>query len=338
MTPRARKVSWIAVALVIVLATALLGGRSNDDAGPQGFLALKRTLTALGADVGDAERPPAPPSTYVLWHDLRDEAGAASLLQWVDAGGTLVVADPDSIVDEALGVAPVAPVGGGGTRTLSPSCATADTAGVRRLVVSSTDAVLASAVPHAVACFPSGEGAYAVEIRRGGGRAVLLGGSAPFRNRYLRRADDAVYAARLLGSGVVRFGPPVAPGQAAAEDGSAWDALPAAGRAVVVQIGVALLLFALARGRRIGRPRAEVPIAAIPAGELVHAEARLLRGAKARGFAAAAMRGFAQRRMATRARASARVEDAQPTTDDDLIAYGRRLEEIRRRLEDEEEA
>lgn len=344
MRTRRRTIVWIAVLAGLLLAAVFLrseGTTSAESRDPRGTLALRRFLHNLGVDAADGDLP-APPGTYVLLADLRDPLEEERIIAWVESGGTLVVADPGSPLFESFEVAPVRPTGGFAGRRLSPACATASVAGVRHIVVGTQDALL-RAGPRGVQCFTTPAGAFAVEVRRGGGRATLLGGPSLFTNRYLAQAENARYVLNLVGKQAVRFGSPVATGaQQASADRSVWSLLPSGAKAVVIQLGIAALLFALSRARRLGRPLPEPSLSPIPAGELVNATGRLLRTAKASSFASEAMRDFIQRRMARRT-PGARNEELQralaepaPRNDAELIAAAAGLERLRKRIEEEE--
>jgi hypothetical protein len=143
-----------------------------------------------------------------------------------------------------------------------------------------------------------------------------------------------------------------------------------AARIVLVQLLLALVVFALVRGRRLGKPTMENIPSPVPSGELVHAVARLYRSARARGSAGDALRRGARRRLrarlglgpeppATWPDGSPRTGDIDeglsstvahltgtppdrvrwqlfgpgPATEEELIALGRELEELRQRVE-----
>jgi len=347
----------VAGVVAVLFLVGFRGGARRDDAGPSGTLALERLLAASGVAVRDGAVPPSPPGTFVLLSDLRTPDQERALLAWVQRGGRLVVTDPASAVASLLGVPLDGNVGGFSVWTgLAPGCVTAETSGVAGLEADSADAVFGSTEPAgAVPCFPASGGAYVVQIPRGAGTIVLVGGPSPFTNALLARSDNATFALRTMGPGPVVFGPPVPPAAGAAQQ-SVWSALPGRAKAVLIGLCIAVVAFALTRARRLGRPSSEQTVSPIPAGELVRASANLYRRGHATAFAGRLLRDdFAawvgrgmgvpeadRDRVATMlatqptvAAGGARdvLERADPTTDDELIALARDIEDAKRAME-----
>jgi hypothetical protein len=155
----------------------------------------------------------------------------------------------------------------------------------------------------------------------------------------------------------VVFGPAEVPGAAAPRGLGA--SLPVPARIVLLELTLAAVVFALVRGRRFGRPVAEYIPSPLPASELVDAVARLYRSARARDYAAAILRWSLRRRLATylgmgddapaevgplaSAAAAASgtpvaeverlLEGPGVASDEQLIALGRELEELGRKVE-----
>ena len=365
---------WVVLGILaaLIVAAGLLSGPSaGDDAGPHGTLALRRYLGAMGLTVRKAATPPDGPGVFALLTDLRDADQAGDLVSWARAGGTLVVADPESETAAAAGVGTVGRVGhyAFGPAKLAPGCVTPEVAGVRTLAVDAGDSVLASGAG-GVGCFPISEGAFEVTTPVGSGKVVVLGGISPLTNALLGKADNAAFATGVFAAGgPVVFGPPLPPGAAGPK--GLVGSLPAGARIVLFQIALAAVIFAFVRGRRFGRPTFEEIPSPLPSGELVHAVARLYRSARARAFAGDTLRRGTRRRLRSRlglgpeppaagtgppaavpggaddvlsstvARLSgSHPEDVQrllhgpgPATEEELIALGRELEELRRRVE-----
>lgn len=336
---------WAGAIVALMIATVLLAHPSAESpsptsGGPYGTLALRRFIASRGQSVSDAEEPLPPPSTFVLLADFRDKQADDRLVGWVEGGGTLVVADPESLLTDAFGVSVAGRVGGFTNRVIPAGCASADSTGVRQIEVASDDEML-TGPPAGVACFVAGSGSFAVEVHRGRGRAILLGGHSLFTNRYLARQDNAAYVARILGTGPVRFAPAEEESGAARPHAGLWSSMPAGARAVVLQVVLAVLLFAAVRARRLGRPTPEVAISPIPAGELVTATGRLLRSARATPYAARTVRAFTERRLGGRMSAADVAElhaitSDPPKGDADLIAVAARLDMVRKRIEEED--
>jgi hypothetical protein len=230
---------------------------------------------------------------------------------------------------------------------------------VHTLAVDAGDSVLASGAG-GVGCFPISEGTFEVTAPMGSGKVVVLGGISPLTNALLGKADNAAFATGVFGAGgPVVFGPPLPPGAAGPK--GLVGSLPIGARIVLFQIALAAVIFAFVRGRRFGRPTFEEIPSPVPSGELVHAVARLYRSARARAFAGDTLRRATRRRLRSRLGlgpeppgdgadealsstvgrlTGTRPDDVQrllhgpgPPTEEELIALGRELEELRRRVE-----
>ncbi|HEU5002646.1 MAG TPA: DUF4350 domain-containing protein [Actinomycetota bacterium] len=351
---------WVAVAAVVVGAVVLAGPGPSADSGPQGTLALRRLLAGMGLTVRTANRPPAGGGIFVLLADLRTGAQAHNLLGWVQDGGTLVVADPGSTTLGQAGLGPTARVGhySFGPPKVAPGCITPETAGIRSIAVDPADFAL-EAAPGAVACFPISGGAFELAQPLGQGRLIALGGFSPFTNALLDNASNAAFAVELFGSapGPVVFGPPFPPG--APPPPSLWHLLPLWAKALVFQVVLALVAFAAVSSRRFGAPAVERLPSPVPASELVEAVGRLYRSSRAVGFAGDTLRSFTVRRIQRRFGAGRGAPDVEalaaqvsgaagmdldtvrrllggppPSDDAELIALGRDLEELGRRVEE----
>lgn len=354
--------SWLLVAGLasLLVATVLISSPGGPtQSGPDGTLAFRRFVAEMGFEVSDADEPPEPPGTFVLLHDLRREEDAQRVAGWVARGGRLVLADPESLLAEELGIERAGPGRGlFGPQTLSPRCTTPESSGVRTIAVRISDPLLAIADPAAIPCFGDATGAFVIRVPRGRGIVVVLGGRSPLTNELLDEADNALFAYRIVSSGgPVVFGPPIPAASLSARPcEGAWDCLPDPAKAGVLQIVAAAIVFALVRARRLGNPVEEPSPSPIPASELIRATAALYRTAGARDHAAGTLRYATIRRLVRRfglqsarpeelpallARASDVPEDdlrhvlngPVPQDDRDLIALGRDLERMTDRLE-----
>lgn len=355
-----RWIWWVVVAAVLLGGVVLAGPGPSADNGPQGILALKRLLAGMGLTVKTANRPPTGGGVFVLVADLRSEDEAKDLLGWAQDGGTLVIADPGSNTLTEAGMAPTARVGhySFGPPKLAPGCVTPETVGIGSVAIDPADQVLGP-VPGAVGCFSISGGAFELDQPVGQGRLIALGGISPFTNALLNNADNAAWAVQLFGSapGPVVFGPAFPPG--APPPPSLFDQLPLWARAVALQIVIALVAFALVSSRRFGAPMPEHLPAPVPASELVDAVGRLYRSSRAVGFAGDTLRRFTLRRLQRRFGAGRGAPDVDalaaqiapaagmeldtvrrllggpaPADDAQLIALGRDLEELGRRVEE----
>jgi hypothetical protein len=159
-----------------------------------------------------------------------------------------------------------------------------------------------AAGPGATACFRDGSDAALLSASRpSGGRTFVLGNGGLLSNAHLAAQGDAALGLGLLdGAPRLAWVPPGALGGALAAgdrrglvsllpDGLDWG---------LVQLLVALILFALWRARRLGRPVVEPLPVVVRAAETVEGNARLLHAARARGAAATALRAATIRRLA----------------------------------------
>ncbi|HSP03444.1 MAG TPA: DUF4350 domain-containing protein [Acidimicrobiales bacterium] len=315
---------------------------------PDGARAVVELVDALATmDVLD-EIPGDDVDAALVLQDRFDRDAQDALLDWVDAGGTLVVADVDSTTTP--------PVVGTVTGPFEVTCAgdvPAGLADVSRLEVADGFRV---AVPAGAAgsCSPPGDGALVVVEDVGAGRVVSVAGPSTFTNRYLDEADNAVLAAALLapdaGTRAAFLSPSLVVGTG---DAGLVDLVDTPVRAALAQLVVAFLLAALWRARRLGRPVAEPQPVPIEASELTQAVGRVLARSDRPGPAAAALRDRARRdlsaplglpldasaeavvdalsRRTELSPAEARRAAIDPvTTDDDLVEVATLLTRIRK--------
>ena len=352
---RGRALIVAGVLLVGLGALALLFPPPATPDGPEGTSILRRFLRLRGVDVAEGDEPGE--GAFFLPHDLRTRRQAESILRWVRAGGTAVVADPTSAVLAGAGIRP-APSSAGGfvpEQRVTADCVLPAAVGVRTVVIGSTDAVFRPS-RGAIGCFHREAGAFLVQREVGEGTVIGLGGLTPLTNALLEDGDDVVLAWNLLGgSEAVVFGSPLPAG--AREPRGLWDLLPAPVRVIVLQLVLAAAVFALAGGRRLGRRSDETPPSPIPATELVSATGELYRRGRVAGHAVGVLRGAfldrASRRLgvprdAPREQVVSAVADAAVLPEDEvaralgseevssereLVAAARGVERIERRME-----
>jgi hypothetical protein len=259
---------------------------------PDGARALVELLDRYG-DVDVRDRPPdRGQDTAVLLEDRFDREAEAALRSWVEAGGTLLVADPGSTLTPAM--ASSTP----GLREVS--CDDPALAAVRQLPMGGTGFALD--VPDGATTCATPDGAAVVVVDGlGSGRIVSLGGPAPLTNRRLDEGDAAVLAVALLapeaGTDVAFLQPELAVGSG---DRSLTDLVGTPVRAALAQLGVAFCLVVLWRARRLGRPVAEPQPVQIESAELTAAVGRMLARSRQPGRAAAILRDRARRDLSGR--------------------------------------
>jgi hypothetical protein len=247
---------------VVVLLLVAIGGpdeRTNrpfdpTSTGPLGSRAVVVLLEELGADVdvtgGGLDDDI---DTALLLDDRLDDDATDEVEDWVDDGGVLVVADQSSSLFRRGSEAPCpAALDGVEVLELGPG---------------------SGAVDHGADCFGR-----TVQIDDVGlGSVVSVRDRQIFTNELLDEADDAVLAAALLApSGDERVAFVV--GSAGTGEQALGDLLGRRAAQAIAQLAVAFLLYALWRGRRLGRAVVEPQPVAIAGSELVAAVGRLQEG------------------------------------------------------------
>jgi hypothetical protein len=252
-------------------------------------------LRALDVDVTVDAGAPNPKTTALLvLVDGMNDAQRHAVSSWVDGGGTLVIADRDSPLNPFRAARPT--ILGLVQRDLARHCDIAALEQVGHVVV--PHAALLHVRPPAVGCFTSGSDAWLVTQPEGRGNLVAVGGPDAFTNDSLGDADNGLLAVTLLAptsNARVQVQPLPAPGGGRK---TLVDLVSANVKLALVQLGIAFVLYALWRARRLGRPVLEPQPVEIPGSELVAAVGRLLQRAHARGRAAALVRDDARRSLA----------------------------------------
>jgi hypothetical protein len=206
----------------------------------------------------------------------------------------------------------------------------------------------------ATTCYrEEGDAALVVATRPNGARTVILGSGSTLSNASLDKEGDAALAIGLLDTQQLRW---VSGGL---NDGAPPNSqqglinlLPNRVVAALVQLVIALIVLALWRARRLGKPVAEPLPVVVRAAETVEGRARLMQAARSRGTAAAALRSAAVRRLTTTLRLGADEDHAtvvavvaeaahastsdvaallyggEPTDDRSLVALAQQLPEL----------
>ena len=271
---------------------------------PSGARGLVVTLDQFGADVTDTREVPQPSQdTRVLVLDDRlNDQQRQELIDFVDAGGVVIVADPDSTLHGGLGFdegalelsseQPPPPQRSveEDSNVLPGRCTIDALANVRGLFV--PDGLLFPVVPSEPTCFtrdapenePSLQQFSFVIVREfGAGFIVGLGDNEPFINKNLRRADNAALAVALLvperGANVtVLQGSDAksAVSDVGSGDETLRDLVPQWVWMSLALGAVAFVVFAVSRSTRVGRLVVEPIAAPIAGSELVSATGNLM--------------------------------------------------------------
>ena len=296
---------WALVGAGIVIAVAVAGGGRTDSGraydptstSPGGTKAMVDSLRALDVDVAVDDGAPAARTTALLvLVDGMTDTQRRAISSWVDGGGTLVLADRGSPLNPFRQERPT--FLGLVQRDLPRRCNVPALQGVDHVVV--PGAALLRVRSPAVGCFTTGNGAWLVTQAQWRCNLVVLGGPDAFTNDTLGDADNGLLAVTLLAPGKgarVQVLPLPAPGGGRK---TLVDLIAPNVKLALVQLGVAFVLLALWRARRLGRPVLEPQPVQIPGSELVAAVGRLFQRAQARGRAADVVRDGARRALAQR--------------------------------------
>lgn len=363
MSRTGRRLRWVAGILVavtlVVLAMVVTVGRANrqqaDDprsttaagAGALGvLLAAEGVAIEVTDEVADAvETSGADRALVVANGDRLAETDAQQLLA---AGyGRVILLRPGSSTLDRFGVRAEGRRAVPGTTAPSCAAAAADQAGT--VTLTDARAAYVATGPAEFSCYPVGTGGYAyLRVGTAAGTPVELvaGGIS---NADLDQAGNAAFGMNVFGARadvtwlMARSGPP---GGQAAEPGL----LPAWWPIAVVQAGVAFLVAAVWRGRRLGPILVEPLPVTVRAAETVEGHGRLYHRLNAYDRAARALRagvvgrlsrayGHAEDPLALSAVLADRtgldpiavrrmLVDARPTTDEDLVALARDLDRL----------
>ncbi|MFT4657344.1 MAG: hypothetical protein ACI8V4_001517 [Ilumatobacter sp.] len=300
----------VAMALVVLLLVSARPGPEPFDprsGQPSGARGLVLTLQSAGANVDDTRTVPGIDEVGVqrvlVLEDRLNDQQRTDLLNYVEAGGIVVVADPASSLHGGSGL------DGGALEVRSPP------SGANRSNVRTESNVTAGActigalaelrgvyVPNGV-LFPVGPdepqclttelpttdftGHSFVIVREiGAGLIIGLGDNEPFINRNLRRADNAglavvllvperdVNVTFLLGSDATQSVQDVGAG-----DDTLRDLVPTWVWMSITLSAIAFVLFAVSRSARVGRLVIEPIATPIAGSELVSATGNLMQRA-----------------------------------------------------------
>jgi hypothetical protein len=279
--------------LVSLIVVGLIAGDSGSSkSGPalspsstsgDGTRGLVLLLRELGADLRVGQRlPDNDTRVALLLSDGLSSPDRQQLEAWVSAGGTLVLADPDS---------PMAPATAGffGTgRARRGTCDIPALADVSELSVPL--GIQFRARGETQSCFGDERNAFIVSASLGQGTIVSIGGPTVFTNDVLDQADNSVLAARLL---VPSAGPSVAildPNAPGSGRTTLGDLIADRVFQSILQLGVAFMIYAFWRSRRVGRPVTEPQPVAIAGSQFVRAVGGLQQRSHSTDRAATALR------------------------------------------------
>ena len=288
----------IIVALLAPPVAPATGYLDPDSTLPTGTRALVDLLAARGTQVVRVTSAAAAAvaarrgaSTIVVTspalltrRQLGEIAGAGAAVMLIEpTGGALTVLAPAISPAGRSTVGPVDPRCSLRAATLAGS---ADLGGLAvRLGADTTGAT----------CYPGAGGAFLAQYGQGTSQITVLSSGAPLQNQHLAALGNAALALNLLsGRGRVAWLVPSAHlGPSASPRGSAslWSFVPLGTYLVAAELGVALLLAAAWRARRLGPLVPEPLPVVVRAAETTEGHARLYQAVRARAQAAEALRG-----------------------------------------------
>ena len=265
---------------------------------PDGLRGLVLLIQSFGGQVQTNVRVPGDDVRVAfLARDSLDDAGPAAVRSWVRGGGTLVVADATSSL--------AAPSSGepGGFSLSRGRCDLDGVDDVRQIEIGGLDSGDLSVVggeryqvKDKLSCFGDGTTAYVVESRARVGDHHLGRRSQPVRQRVPRqggqqRPRHAPAPTRWRAAGGLPR--PRARRARVARRCSTW--CPDRVFQAFIQLGIAFLIYALWRARRLGRPVLEPQPVAIAGSQFVRAVGALEQRTRATDRAAVAIRDDVRR-------------------------------------------
>jgi len=308
------KGSWrapVLLVLALVVVLALIGNPDDrdegeplaaDGTGPLGAKAMVLLLDELGADVEvDVAVPTDDVDRAVLLQDRLDDERRGELMDWVERGGTLVVADPLSpltpLVDDQVGM-----LGLGDVELPQTTCDLDDLADVERIAPGG--GALYEVGEGSGSCFGDGTVAFVESTSRGDGTVIAVGNAGAFTNDRLDDVDNAVLVAQLLApepeGAQVAFLDQETVAALGTGDDSLVDLIPDRVLFAMLQLVIAFLAYVWFRARRAGRPVAEPLPTTIAGSELVAAVGELRLQEKAPERSAVLLRDDLHRTLARR--------------------------------------
>jgi hypothetical protein len=319
---------WPALAALVVIVAGVIiallqpsatsGYLDPGDASPTGGRALAALLTARGQQVARTQLPPRLSEDGGL--ELVTTPDLLSGTQLTQAGrfnGDILLVDPDAAALHAIaprvslsqasdGNAGVGQASGGDGSVASPSCAKeaaelAGTADIEGTLLGTDD-------PAAQRCYPgftsTGTVGYAMITYADGSRTItILGSGAVLTNQYLADNGDAALAMNLMRDNRIVWVVPsiaglvAAPGTGSSQQ-SFFDLVPWPAYLIAIQLGIAVMLAAAWRARRLGPLVAERLPVIVRASETVEGHGRLYQSRRARGRAAEVLRAATASRLA----------------------------------------
>jgi hypothetical protein len=307
-TPIAIIVFVLLAGTVIALlqpSAAVVGYLSPDDTSPAGTHALADILGERGHDVHTVTTVPAAVSAatggttlvitspYLLSHRQLRALGRSP--------ADLVIVEPDEDTLNTL-VPRVSLAESQQIGVLIPACRLQAAVLAGAAEMGGPGMRVGPGAPDAAQCYISGGLPTLVQLRSGGRLVTVLSTGTPLSNAHLAQQGNAALAINLLSDAgpVIWLVPQLTLPPAGASPGSRplTSLVPLAAWLVAIQLGVAVLLTAAWRARRLGPLIAERLPVVVRASETVEGHARLYQSRRARERVATALRAAAIARLA----------------------------------------
>jgi len=290
----------LAAAVVVAVVDSQQRRGYLDPAGVDrgGSRAVVRLLEAEGVEVDEvrtlvaAETASRPGATLLV--TVPDLLRRDQVRRVTQTGADLVLVAPTDVVTEFDGAFSVASAAA--DEEIDPRC---DLPAAERAGPARVGGITYDVPDDAESCYPSdGEGSLVVGTVGDAARLVVLGTGAPLTNEHLDEAGNASLALGLLGENAELgwYRPTIEAGQGV----PLTELLPGWVVPVAWQLGIAAVLAALWRARRLGPVVTEPLPVVVRSAEATEGRARLYRRGRARDHAAAALRGAATGRLRSR--------------------------------------
>lgn len=210
------------------------------------------------------------------------------------AGADLLIVEPSPAALRALAPG-VLVTGSASARPLQPRCRLAAAVLAGNADMGDVGLRLESGVP-GITCYPEGRSAFLIQYSR---HVTILGTGAPLQNQHLADLGNAALALNLLsGRGRIAWLIPLGTASPAAGSGTFWSLVPPGAYLVAAELGIAVLLTALWRARRLGPLVTEPLPVIVRATETTEGHAQLYQATRSRGQAAGSLRNAVALRLA----------------------------------------
>lgn len=274
----------------------VLDPRSNSVGGAKALAQLLRqhdTAVRLVTDDEDALAAARPGSTVLVAAPDRLRPKALESLR--SSGARLVLVAPDDVALTQAGLPLEVGVVDAEVEPRDPACA--DPVALRAGAVDAGGFGYRSTDPLATGCYAVAGAATYVSFD--GSRVVVLGSGTVLTNHALDREGNAALALLLLGQSeeLLWLLPPAPPLSAAEEGASLVSLIPRQVKSAALALGLAVVVLALVRARRLGRVVPEPLPVVVRSAEAVEGTARLYRAAQARDSVAEALRASTRERL-----------------------------------------